>query len=292
MKSFTTLRNLYGSITNNVETANLTLGEQLINDGIRYILGKQRAWKFLERSENFDTVAGQTDYVLPFDYGKLISIKSKEGNYYTTLTQVKSRNDWNTLTDVPYESNYLSHFYINDGTISFFPTPSVSGDDIVIYYKKITRDLANADYTTGTISVTAGSTTITGAGTTFTTAMVGRYIKVNADGFWYRIVGFTSTTVLTIENEYEGTTVAGAAFTIGEMSVLPENYDVAPVYYAASQYWYQNNDITRGTQYERMYNEKVKELENEYVNTTFAMGSADLEAFELLNPNDYPQNIT
>lgn len=40
MKTFTTLKNLYGSLSNNTSTANLTLGGQLINDQHRYLLQK------------------------------------------------------------------------------------------------------------------------------------------------------------------------------------------------------------------------------------------------------------
>jgi len=47
----------------------------------------------------------------------------------------------------------------------------------VITYKPRITDLDTADYTTGTVTITASSTTVTGAGTTFTADMVGRYIK-------------------------------------------------------------------------------------------------------------------
>jgi len=39
--------------------------------------------------------------------------------------------------------------------------------------------LSNADYTTGTITLTDEDATVTGAGTTFTAGMVGRYLKYN-----------------------------------------------------------------------------------------------------------------
>ena len=40
MKSYTTLRNLFGSLSQNTSTANLTLGDQLLNDSHRYLLQK------------------------------------------------------------------------------------------------------------------------------------------------------------------------------------------------------------------------------------------------------------
>lgn len=71
-----------------------------------------------------------------------------------------------------------------------------------------------AEYTTGTVAVTNGSTTITGTGTTFTSSMVGYRFKLSSDDRSYKISGFTSTTVVTIESAYEGDTASGKTFQI------------------------------------------------------------------------------
>lgn len=55
MKSFTTLSNLYNSLSNNTSTANSTLGKQLINDQHRYLI--QRYFDN-ERSSQTTTVGG------------------------------------------------------------------------------------------------------------------------------------------------------------------------------------------------------------------------------------------
>lgn len=57
MKSFTTLKNLYGSLSTNASTTNLTLGGQLINDQQRYLLQK---YFDNERSAQTTTVGGQS----------------------------------------------------------------------------------------------------------------------------------------------------------------------------------------------------------------------------------------
>jgi len=51
MKSFTTLKNLWGSLTQNVSTTNLTLGGQLINDEHRYLLQK-----YFDNERSYTTV--------------------------------------------------------------------------------------------------------------------------------------------------------------------------------------------------------------------------------------------
>lgn len=78
------------------------------------------------------------------------------------------------------------------------------------------RGSTNANYTTGTLSVTVGSPTITGSGTTWNTitnAEAGEYIKL-PDGKWYKILSIASNTSLTIEVNYPGATLAGQTYTI------------------------------------------------------------------------------
>jgi hypothetical protein len=58
-------------------------------------------------------------------------------------------------------------------------------------------------YTTGTVY--ASGTTLTGVGTTFTSAMVGRKIRIGGESEYYTISAFTSTTVVTLDQAYMGT---------------------------------------------------------------------------------------
>lgn len=103
-------------------------------------------------------------------------------------------------------SNFL------DWTITNNTLLAVDSDN---YIKKY-RGSTNANYTTGTITVTNGSATITGSGTswaTTTNAVVGEYIKL-PDGKWYMISAIGSNTSITIEVEYQGSTLAGQSYTI------------------------------------------------------------------------------
>ena len=83
------------------------------------------------------------------------------------------------------------------------------------YIKKY-RGSTNADYTTGTITVTNADATITGSGTTWSTttnAEVGEYIKL-PDSKWYKIASIASNTSLEIETAYQGSTLAGQSYII------------------------------------------------------------------------------
>ena len=71
-----------------------------------------------------------------------------------------------------------------------------------------------APYETGTVTVSSGSTTVTGLLTTFTSAMVGRKIRVGSENEYYRISAFVSTTEVTLEYAYRGSLTSGNTFSI------------------------------------------------------------------------------
>jgi len=259
MKSYTTLRNLYGTLTNNSSTGNLTLGDQLINDSIRELLSMPYDWDFSEASNTDTTVASQAQYDFPFDYEKLKSVTVTIGNFIYTVDEAENREHFDKLNETTYTADIPEYFYIYAGKLNMFPTPSTSGNTINIYYKKRVKDLSQADYTTGTVTATNGSKAIVGAGTTFTAGMVGRSIKVDSDGFYYKIASFTDASNITLDVEYGGTTGAGEAFTIGEMPILPETFQNLPVWKAAAIY-YRTKEPEKTQLYEELYNEGVNRL--------------------------------
>jgi hypothetical protein len=289
MKSFSTLSSLYQTLTNNSETANATLGTELINDGVRDILGMPVSWKFLEDSLVVATTTSSV-YNKPYNVDTILGIKRESGSDQYILKQVKSRDEWNILTETSLTSDFTSHYYLNANTIDIYPTPATAGDDLTFYYKKRAVDLGTADYTTGTLTVTNDSTAVVGGGTAFTQLMVGRYLKVSTDGQWYRISSVTDGTNLTLQSKYQGVTGAGLAFTIGQMSVLPENFHKLPVYYAVAEYFSQNDADRRAREYERKYKEGVKQLKDWNISSTMDIGLDD--GVIRYNPNFYPQSLT
>lgn len=61
MKSYTTLRNLYGVDTKNTSTANLSHGDQIMNDFHRRLLAKAN-WPFLHRTRILTTYAPSSEF--------------------------------------------------------------------------------------------------------------------------------------------------------------------------------------------------------------------------------------
>lgn len=74
--------------------------------------------------------------------------------------------------------------------------------------------LADAYYSTGTVTVTNGSATVTGSGTSFNQYMVGRMLYPVGSTKGLLISAYTSTTSITISANYGGTTLTGVAYEI------------------------------------------------------------------------------
>lgn len=262
------MRNLYGKLTNNPSSANLTLGDTFINQAYRQICGV-RPWYWLEGTSTAVTVADQQAYSLPYDYDKMIDVYQTVGAYKYIPREIVSQDDWDRLNQqTSYESNYPQYWHIYAGQILFWPIPSTASQTITYNYRKNVVDLSIADYTTGTLS-TAGTTTITGSGTSWNASMIGKYLQVtptataatNGDGFFYKITAVASTTSLTIDKAYAGSNVTGAAYIIGQVPAIVEAFQDAPVYKAAEIYFTTiEPEPNRAAMFKQMYDEKFAGL--------------------------------
>ena len=289
MKSYSDLRTMHGELTNQTATSNLDFGSRAHNDAIRQLLGLPYEWGFLEDTATETTVASQDAYQLPYNIDKLVAVTITVGTTNHVVYEAKDQREWNELKETDYTSDIPELFYVTGNQIEFYPTPSSNGNTITFFFKKAVKDLANADYTTGTVTGTNGSTGIEGAGTTFTDAMVGRFLKLDDDGYWYEIASFTDADTITLRKEFQGTTAAGASYTIGEMPVLPEAYHDLPAYYGAAQYWMKEGEIARGREYLGLWEEGKARLIRDHGNKTANVDISDGPAgtHERLNPNLY-----
>lgn len=269
MKTFTTLRNTTAKFCNvNVnDTGKMSLIDSNINDSIRTMCnlhgGKLR---FLETTKSMYTVALQEAYEIPNSFRKLIDmyIYSGDGTSSSdvlyTPEMVFDPTKWKRIKQARYGSQDVPYFtYVEGRKFLLQPIPQTSGNLITLRGRLNTRDLTIADYTTGSVvSVANGGTAVVGTGTSWTTDMVGRYIQITettaangGDGFWYEIAAVADTTHLTLLKPYEGTSIAAAtaSYTIGQISAIPEAYDIGICYRAAALYWDNQNDLQRGKSY-------------------------------------------
>lgn len=112
------------------------------------------------------------------------------------------------------------------------------------------------------IGTETGGSIITGTGTTFTADMVGRWIRITqttaangGDGAWYQVGNYYSATIVGLKTPYQGTAITAgtAAYLLGQVSILPEAYQMAPIYRASALYWGINNPGNPNTQLANHY---------------------------------------
>lgn len=253
MKSYSTLLALGQTFTENTSAVNTTLLPQFINDSVRTIATLRGGmWPWLEKIRTIQTVSSQDGYNLPASVRKIADLYVTIGEQVYWPELIYDPEHWKLILAMKLgESNIPRYVYQQGRKILFSPIIDVDDQPITFRSRENVIDLNAVDYTTGNVSsVSNGLTTVTGSGTSWTSAMAGRYIRITAttasgggDELWYEIASVTSPTVLELFAPYEGTTIAAgsAAYIIGQMSVIPESYDVAPVYRAAALYWQMKN---------------------------------------------------
>lgn len=293
MKSYTTLRNLWGSLSQNNSNENLSLGDQLNNDSQKYLIQK---YFNNEGSYTTPTIANQQAYLLPFNYSKIKDITVTVGSIRYVATEVLTRADWDRMNFIQYTSDIPAYYFIYGNYINIFPVPSSNGNTITINYKYRAIDLNLADYTTGTVTATNNSTTVTGSGTSWLTPFVpsaSSVINLNlwiqiaspkGDNNWYQIASIDSATQITLVQPYQGTTTTGANFTIGQMPILLEDFHDLIVYRSLHRYFSSiNRDPQKALEFKQMYDDGA-ELLSAYSGDKSSDVALDTEP-PLINPN-------
>ena len=270
MKTYTKLLSDYTSLTSNSETANQTLGAIFINDSIRTICNLQGGkLRFLESTTNMSTVASQETYQIPNKYRKLIDmyIYSGSGSSNDSIYAPEMVFDplrWKTILQYRLGTQDVPYFtYVENTSYKIQPIPASTGNLIVLRGRLQIKDLTIADYTTGTIvSIANGGTAVVGSGTTWTADMVGRYIQITettaangGDGMWYEIGSWTNSTTIGLTKPYEGTSIsaATAAYTIGQVPIIPQAYQPAIIYRSVALYWQQQTELDKAKTYWLLY---------------------------------------
>lgn len=272
---------------------------KLINDALRYLVG---TFFFNEATYTVPggTVSGTQGYILPFNNKQVINTTVLIGSILWQPTEVSTRKAFDALNVIPFNNNYPQYYYIYNNQLLLWPTPAENSDAITINYKRRIKDLSIADYTTGTVSVTTLTTAVTGSGTSWTTNMVGQWLNIpettsnttSGDNEWYQIASVTNATSLVLNNQYQGQTVAGGTHTIGEIPILPEDFQDLPLYRALYIYHtsiVQNPD--KAKYYKALYDEGYARLDAEFGSKTAGVGLTP-QNVPVVNPNLYQSAIT
>ena len=278
-------------------------GIEQINDATRYLVSK---YYFNERTYIVPggTVSGQQFYNLPAQVKKLINLTVNIGNVLWQPQECPSRQYWDNLNTVQFNQDYPSYFFVYNGQVGIYPVPSSAGNVITMNYKTRIVDLAMPDITDTTsgftMAATNNSTTITASGNVFLNWMVGQWIRLpysstnstSGDNQWYQISSITSATTAILDNVYSGSTVTGAKFTIGQVSILPEDYEDLPLYRMGIIYYTTRfPDATRAQLYQKLWDDGEEALNEEFGSKTSSIVLNDTDV-QQWNPNLYQRGIT
>lgn len=220
------------------------------------------------------SIGGVQFYPFPPNYSKLKDITITVGNLQWTLTEVRTREEWDNLNVFPYYASIPSKFFIypggdKGGQIGIWPIPSTTGNIITYNYKFRVPDLSLADYATGTVSVPNGSTAVTGSGTVWTPTtnvqLESRWIQIaqtKGDNLWYQVQSVNSATSITLYQPYQGIAVSGGSYILGQMPLIAEDFQDMLVWRPLVFYFSSIVDnAKKAAEFQGLYDEKLKMLQ-------------------------------
>lgn len=236
-----------------------------INTG--YHMFNQKLSRYYARKQQFtDAIVNQSLYQQPIDAIRIVGMTVLvTSTYEIPLKEIRSEYEWRQIVSVKnYRSNWpVYYFVLGKDQVQIWPTPSQNvANGIRYYYQPQDYDLSIEDITsdsTGvTVSVTNGNTTVTSdSDTPFTSDMGALNFQVTgqANLTWYDIIS-ASTTTLTLKSPYVATSGSGKAWKIGQLSIIPTEYQDSPMHWALYNYHEANGNSSRAqfhlTQYENM----------------------------------------
>lgn len=272
----------------------LTNIKQDINQGLRnFKNASRRYWTRKEVVTNL--IQGQMYYTFPADMVRITTVRATTGALTIPVTLVDSEELWNRLTLIPTMTVGIptSGFVRGRNELGLYPVPSVTTTNgLIVSYEARLTDMSLDDTALTNVSVTKGSTNVTGTG--FNANMVGQWFSVTdgSDGNWYQIVGYTSSTQITIENVYLGPTSTTASATVGQAPDIPEDYHLALVYFACFNYFLKRKDKDTASVYKSLYQDLLNQYKSVYSAKTTGLTQENLEPYMYNLFNLPPMNVS
>ena len=192
-----------------------------INRTVRWIYDYLNLYKTEFTNSAITTTSGTQYYNKKNFMGNIVSITVTINGIAYPCTPIDSYDAWNRLNAQTYSGTVIPRFFFQrQSDFGIYPTPGTTGSVVTVVYNPALKDMTLEDYTTGTIAVTNGDATVEGTGATFT-GYAGKWLKIDDDGYWYRISSITDADTLELEKNFEGTTDASSTFIIADTPELP-----------------------------------------------------------------------
>lgn len=296
MRTLTDLLTEYYEDTKDPTVTNKTRAIRRFNNIQRRIAaGDDYFWK--DKEKEILTVANQQDYLLPVDYDKIKSVNMEVNGIGYEVTEIVSVVEFNALNyrGTAETSDYASFYHIkrtgNITKLQLWPTPTQNDLSVNIVFTRKAKDLRFEDYTTGTVSFSNNSKTVTGSGTSWATTNARSGMYIFLDGVAYEIDTVNSTTSITLVLNYEGITLSGQTYKIGDVPIIPEEFADILVIGADLDYFRKRQEASQIT----IYKKEFIELEDrllEYSNKGKSTNYVFTPPKQIIpSPNFYPRSI-
>lgn len=235
-----------------------------VNQGYRILKNASRRY-WTRKEKTADLKTNQQYYTFSADMVRGTTVRVKVGGITLPIVMIDSEDFWNKLNLIPSMTvGVPTHGFIRGrNELGLYPIPSSNTTGgLLISYESRQRDMSQDDFT-GNFTVNNGAVTV--AGTGFSTKMIDSWFTIGdgSDGYWYQIVGAT-TTQLTLENAYLGPNVSGVAGLVGQCSDLPEDYHLAGPYFAAYNYYLKRKDKDTAAAYKSLFDGLEKDYKAVY----------------------------
>ena len=237
----------------------LVQGEQDMNTG--YHMFNAKFGRYYSRKQQFtDVVTGQSIYQTPIDSIRILgmTVKTGTGNTYSPpIKEIRSEYEWRlTKTQPNYSSSWITYYYVlGNDEIEVWPVPSQDiSNGIRFYYQPQDHDLSIDDIVSSalvpaqTCTMTNGQVTVTSTGSTFTSQMAGLWFQLAGvtDLSWYEIVDVPTSSTLTLKSPFVGISGSGFSFRLGQLSILPNEYQDVDIHYALGLFFMGKGNTARG----------------------------------------------
>lgn len=256
--------------------------QQDMNTG--YHMFNAKFGRYYSRKQQFtDVITGQSIYQTPVDSIRIIgmTVKTATGTntYSPPIKEIRSEYEWRQIKTVPnYASNWITYYYVlGNDQIEVWPVPSSDIPNGIRYYYQVQdHDLSVEDVVSSTLSpaqtctMINGQTTVTSTGSTFTDQMAGLWFQLTGvtDLTWYEIVDVPDSSTLTLKSAFVGNSGAGFDFRIGQLSILPNEYQDVPVHYALSLFFSGKGNEQRSIMHKGLFDTAIQDAVSAYSSST------------------------
>lgn len=253
--------------------------------------------EYNRHSRTTNLVANQQYYQIPQDAFKLKELYVNTGSYNPPMEQIPDEMAWGMMNMLNITGRPTHYFIRGNNEFGLYPTPANDvTDGITLVFSPKHVQLSIDDFTTGTISIAQNTTTLTHSATGFLPNMVGQWFQ-NIDGTdenFYKVKSYTSSSVLVLENYYQGLSASGSAFRIGQVMDLPEEFLEGPVDYAMYRHYLKRGSENRAGEFLALFQGAIDQAKDEYGNTTESQVISAEPRFRVYNPwrGDPPASIT